>query len=345
MKFKPMPLGAIAEHLGAEIEGDTGLEILRVVELDEAGPGDLAFAATSQYAEKLAATGASAVIMDHKLAAPAGVAPLRVDNPYLAFSRVLTLMLDRERPPPGVEEGAHVAPTATLAEGVAVMAGAYVGDGAVLGAHTVLYPAAVVMERVRVGAGCLLYSGAVVREDCVLADRVILHANVTVGADGYGFAQDGHTQVKIPQIGNVVIGDDVEVGACTCIDRAALGSTIIGSGTKIDNLVMIAHGCRIGENSVIIAQSGVAGSVELGERTILGARAGVLGHLTIGAGSMVYSRSHVTKSLPPGSAVSGNPARPHKEHLRQEALLSHMEKLLQRVDALEAEVETLKRKK
>jgi UDP-3-O-[3-hydroxymyristoyl] glucosamine N-acyltransferase len=200
------------------------------------------------------------------------------------------------------------------------------------------------MEHVETGTDCLLYPGVVVRERCRLGDRVVLHANVTVGGDGYGFAQDGETHVKIPQVGNVVIGDDVEVGACTCIDRAALGSTVVGSGTKIDNLVMIAHGCKIGENSLIVAQSGMAGSAVIEPRSILGARAGVLGHLTVGEGSVIYSRAHVTKSLPPGSTVSGNPARPHKEELRQAALLSRMEKLLARVTELEKEVAALKKK-
>jgi UDP-3-O-[3-hydroxymyristoyl] glucosamine N-acyltransferase len=344
MKFKPMPLQAIAEHLGGEIEGDAAQEIRRVVALDEAQPGDLTFLANPKYADKLAATRASAVIAGRDQAAPQGMTLLRVDNPYLGVARALTLMLDGDRPPPGVAEGAHVHPSADIGAGAAVMAGAYVGADAAIGPNSVVFPGAVVMERVRLGADCLLYSGVVVREECVLGDRVTLHANVTVGGDGYGFAQDGATHVKIPQIGNVVIGDDVEVGACTCIDRAALGSTIIGSGTKIDNLVMIAHGCKIGENSIIVAQSGMAGSAVLGERAILGARAGVLGHLTVGAGSLVYSRAHVTKSLPPGSTVSGNPARPHKEQLRHDATLARVEKLMRRVTELEKEVAALKGK-
>jgi UDP-3-O-[3-hydroxymyristoyl] glucosamine N-acyltransferase len=167
---------------------------------------------------------------------------------------------------------------------------------------------------------------------------VILNANATIGGDGYGFAQDGARHVKIPQIGTVEIGDDVEIGAGSTVDRAAMGATTIGRGTKIDNLVMVGHGCTIGEDVLIVAQSGMAGSATIGDRAILAARAGVLGHLTLGAGTLVYSRAHVTKSTPEGAVVSGNPARPHKEQLRRDALLARIDQLNERVAQLERRV-------
>jgi UDP-3-O-[3-hydroxymyristoyl] glucosamine N-acyltransferase len=269
---------------------------------------------------------------------PPGVAVLlRTARPYLAFAHAVTHLLDAPAPAAGTHPGALVEPGARLGEGVAVLPGAYVGAHAEIGPGSVLYPGAVVLEHCRVGRDCRLYPGAVLHAECVLGDRVILHANVTVGADGYGFAQDGARHVKIPQVGNVVIEDDVEVGACTCIDRAALGSTVIGRGSKIDDLVMIGHGSKVGPHTLIVAQSGMAGSAVLEERVTLGARAGILGHLTVGAGSVVYSRAHVTKSLPPGSHVSGNPARPHAEQLRHDALLRRLERLVQRVETLEAQ--------
>ncbi|MCH7479165.1 MAG: UDP-3-O-(3-hydroxymyristoyl)glucosamine N-acyltransferase [SAR324 cluster bacterium] len=344
MKFKPAPLRVIAEHLNGEVIGDPDLEIRRVAGMEEAQPGDLTFVANAKYAKLLSATRASAVIVNRTLARD-GMTLLRVDNPYLAFAKAQTLLVEPDRPEPGVHPGAHLEPSATLGEGVTVMAGAYVGAEADIGAGSLLYPGAVVMERVRLGTDCLLYPGAVVREDCLLGDRVILHANATIGSDGFGFAQDGRTHFKIPQVGNVVVGDDVEVGACSCIDRAALGSTVIGSGSKFDDLVMIGHGCKIGENCIVVAQCGIAGSTTLGEGTMLGGRTGMLDNIALGPGTVVYSGSHVTKSYPAGSLLSGNPARPHKENLKHEAMGGRVEKLLLRVTALEQEVAALRQEK
>ncbi len=373
MSFKATPLSEIAAHLGGRVEGDAGILIRRVAPLDQAGAGDLSFLANPKYARALATTRASAVLVEEqaargKPAVPAGVPPgvalVRVAQPYLAYARAVALLWQPERPEPGVHAGASVHPSAQVHPSAAVLPLAYVGAGSVIGPRTVLQPGAIVLERCRIGADCILYPGAVVREDCVLGDRVILHNQVSIGGDGYGFAQQvsqsergagsgpesgtagGVTHVKIPQFGNVVLEDDVEIGACTCVDRAALGSTRIGRGTKIDDLVMIGHGCQIGADCLIVAQSGLAGSAVLAARVVLGARAGVLGHLTVGAGATLLSRSHVTKSVPPGVTVSGNPARPHREQLRQDAalagyardraaLLARLGALVERVAALE----------
>lgn len=347
MNFNHLSLQAIAEQLsGAIIDGDSQVLIHGVASLDTADKGQLAFLANPRYAPLLETTAASAVIVSPDTPRPAsGVTLLRIKAPYLAFARALTLLCAPQNPQPGVHPGAYVHESASLGAGTTVMPGAYVGAGATVGAESMLYPGVVVMDRCKIGANCLLYPGVVLREDCVLGDRVILQPNATIGGDGYGFAQDGAKHVKIPQVSNVIIEDDVEIGAGTCVDRGALGPTRIARGTKIDDLVMIGHGAQVGEDGLIVAQSGIAGSATLGDRVVLGARAGVLGHLTVADESILYSRSHLTKSLPPKSLVSGNPARPHKEQLRQEALLKQLDKLVKRVASLEKALEDNQAKK
>lgn len=323
--IRPTPVKSLASHLGATVEGDGSVVITGVAPLQAATQGDLTFLGNPRYAVHLATTRAAAVIVDDKAQRPpSGSVLVRVPKPYLAFARALQFLLKAEQHVPGVHPGAHVDGAAQVAPTATVMSGAYVGPGAQIGPRTVIYPNASVLANVRIGEACLIYPGAVVREHCVLGSRVILHNNVSIGADGFGFTRDGATHLKIPQVGNVVIGDDVEIGAGSCVDRAAMGSTRIGRGTKIDNLVQVGHGCQVGEDVLIVAQSGMAGSAVLGDRVVLAARVGVLDHLSIGAGATVMSLALVTKSLPAGAVVSGNPARPHREQLRDNALLGRL---------------------
>ena len=345
--IRPTPVKSLASHLGATVEGDGSVVITGVAPLERATQGDLTFLGSPKYAAHLATTRAGAVIVDAKAQRPpSGSVLLRMPKPYLAFARALQFLMKAERHQSGVHPGAHVDSTARVSPTATVMPGAYVGPDVEIGPRTVIYPNASVLAQARIGGDCLIYPGAVVREGCVLGSRVILHNNVSIGADGYGFTRDGATHVKIPQVGNVVIGDDVEIGAGSCIDRAAMGSTRIGRGTKIDNLVQIGHGCQVGEDVLIVAQSGVAGSTVLEDRVVIAARGGILDHLTIGAGTTVMSLALVTKSLPAGIVVSGNPARPHRQQLKHDALLSRLDGVLERVKSLEifAKSQQLKRK-
>jgi UDP-3-O-[3-hydroxymyristoyl] glucosamine N-acyltransferase len=254
-----------------------------------------------------------------------------------------------ERPAPGVHPSAVVAPGAELEPSASVGPGAFVGRGARIGARSILQAAVRVLDEARIGEDCLLYSGVVVRERCIVGDRVILQPNCVVGSDGFGFAfdaegdGDGPVHRKVPQAGIVRIEDDVEVGACTCIDRATLGETVIGRGTKIDNLVQIAHNVTIGPLSLIVAQVGIAGSTEIGTGVVLAGQVGVVGHLKIGDGARAGAQAGVTRDIPAGETYTGYPARPHADWLRSNAALQRLPELVKQVRALEQRLAELEK--
>ncbi len=316
--------------------------------LKEAGPGDLSFLANPKYAEFLKTTKASCVIVPNDTAPraePKGAEPSYIisDNPYLAWAKVITFYARAisEKPEPGVHPSAAVAPGAKVDPSASVGALAVVEAGAEVGPGTVLMPLAYVGRKARIGRDCLIYPQVAVREECVLGDRVILHSGVVVGSDGFGYAKDGARQFKIPQLGNVIVGDDVEMGANVTVDRGAFGPTRIGRGTKIDNLVQIAHNVQLGEDCVVVAQSGVAGSTRLGDRVVLAAQAGVVGHIEIGDDSIIAAQSGVPKGLPPKSIVFGTPARHHMKAKRIEAVVDRLPEYARRVQELERKVAEL----
>jgi UDP-3-O-[3-hydroxymyristoyl] glucosamine N-acyltransferase len=333
-------LRELAERLGCELRGDGGIEIEGVAGIEQAGPGDVTFLANPRYASHLATTRAAAVIL-----APGHEAPLPClvsDSPYLAFVRAVGMLRPPARPAPGVHLSAQVDPSAVLGADVHVGALAVVGRGVRLGARTTLHPQVVLYEGVEVGEDCVLHSGVQVRERCRLGNRVVVQNGAVIGGDGFGFARDpeGRYQ-KFPQVGIVVIEDDVEIGALTAIDRAALGETRIGRGTKLDNLVQVGHSVAIGEDSVLAGQVGIAGSSRIGSRVTLAGQVGVAGHLTIGDGVVATAQTGIPGSVEEGSVVSGSPAIENRAWLKSSAVFAKLPELQKRLRELERKVESL----
>lgn len=341
--------GQLAAVCGGTLVGPD-VEITGLAGLKEAKPGDLSFLANPKYAEFLKATSASCVIVPLDLARGGAESRdlavkslIASDNPYLAWAKVITFYARSvsEKTKRGVHPSAVVDASAKVDSSASVGALAVIEAGAEVGPGTVVMPLAFIGKKARIGRDCLVYPNVSVREDCVLGDRVVLHCGVVVGSDGFGYAKDGAKQYKIPQIGNVVIEDDVELGANVTVDRGAFGPTRIGRGTKVDNLVQIAHNVQIGEDCVVVAQSGIAGSTKLGDRVILAAQAGVVGHIEIGDDSIIAAQSGVPKSLPPKSIVFGTPARHHMRTKRIEAVVDKLPEYAKRVQELERKVAEL----
>lgn len=340
MERPTFKLAELAALLKAEYAGDPELLLTGVGTLDEAGPAQLSFLANPKYAPLLAGTKAGAVVVDPASVQPS-MAHIITPKPYLAFAQAVTLFNPPNHPGDGVSQRANVAAGAELGEGVKAMAGSTVEEGAKVGAGTVLYPGVYVGRGATIGSWCVLYPNAVVREGCVLGDRVILQPGAVIGSDGFGFALDAGGNVKFPQIGIVEIGDDVEIGANTTIDRAALGKTIIGKGVKIDNLAQIGHNVVIGPYSIIVAQVGVSGSTKVGKGVILAGQVGVAGHLNIGDGAMVGAKSGIGNDVEAGAKVQGNPLMPISHWLRSQAVFKKLPELKARIGELEKRLAAL----
>jgi UDP-3-O-[3-hydroxymyristoyl] glucosamine N-acyltransferase len=333
-------LAELAERLGGRaVEGDAGFWVRGVAALDAGGPEELGFLRSARHAGELAASRIGAVI------APPGVdvggrPAIRSAAPNLDIARAARLLAPEPRPAPGVHPRAVVDPAAEVDPTASIGACAVVGARSRIGARSVVHANATVYAEVRIGADCTLHAGSVVRERCVLGDRVILQPGAVLGGDGFGYEFDERGGLeKVPQLGIVVLEDDVEIGACSTVDRARFGETRIGRGVKIDNLVMVAHNCRVGAGSAIVAQSGLAGSTVVGERVFLMAQSGAANQVTIGDGSFVGVRGGVVQDVPPGSRVWGFPSVPERTWQRSMAVLYRLPELLRRVRRLERRLE------
>ncbi len=333
----------LAEYLGGVVQGDGATLISGLGALETAGPEALTFLANPKYAAKVAETSAGAVLM-----APGGErygrTAIEVANPYLGFAKLLTLFYTTPHEPAGVLPAAVVSDSAVIGEGASIYPGAIIGRNVAIGARTTVYPGAVLYNDAIIGEDCTIHANAVIRERCRIGNRCIIQPGAVIGSDGFGYAPDGNGYYRIPQIGIVVLEDDVEIGANSCIDRAAIEVTRIRRGTKLDNLVQIAHNCQIGEDCMIVSQVGISGSTKLGNHVTLAGQVGVAGHLTIGDNVLVGAQSGVPSSLPANAAYSGSPTMPHREWLKSAMVVPRLPELKKTVSALEKRVAELEAK-
>jgi UDP-3-O-[3-hydroxymyristoyl] glucosamine N-acyltransferase len=296
----------LAARLGCPFRGDGERAINGVASIENCSGDELTFAAGERWAKRLT-PGAGAVIIAEE---PSIEGPTYIihPEPQLAFIEIALLFNPPEESEPGVSEGAYVAADARIHASAHIAAGAVVGPGSSIGAKTVLMNGAVVGRDVTIGASCVLHPGVVVENGCRLGDRVILHAGTVIGADGYGYVQHKGRHVKIPQIGTVEIGNDVEIGANSCVDRGTLGKTVIGNEVKIDNLVHVAHNVRIGDGALLVAQVGISGSSTIGKGVVLAGKVGLKEHVNVGDGALLLAQAVVTRDIPPGVIYAGYPA-------------------------------------
>ena len=335
-----MRLGVLAERIGCRLDGDGAIDVAAIRALDEAGPADLTFLTDAKRVALVSTSRAAAVILPDS--APAVDRPaLRTPNPYLALARALAELHPAARVAAGIHPSATVAADARVDAGASIGPLCVISSGAEIDAGTVLDAQVFVGANVRIGRDSRIFPHVTLREGAQLGARVTVHAGAVIGADGFGYAREGARYVKIPQIGRVVLEDDVEIGANVTIDRATLGATRIGRGTKIDNLVQIAHNVQVGEDTVIVAQVGIAGSSQIGSRVTLAGQVGVVDHVRIGDDVVVGAQAGVANDIPPRTVALGSPAVPHLEFKRQLAATARLPLLGKTLRALEERLRAL----
>lgn len=330
-------LKELADYVGGTVSGDGTLEIHGLDNIEGAGPGNLTFA-VEPHIEKAKATKASAVMLSED----AGEFPLptiRVKEPRAAFAKLLELFTPKLELPAGVSPQAVIGKDVTVGKNAVIMPLAVVDAHAVIGDGVIIYPHVYVGQYSEIGEGTVVYSSATIREHCRIGKRCVIHSSAVIGADGFGFTTDKGVHTKVPQVGNVVLEDDVEVGAHVGIDRAAMGSTIIGHGTKIDNLVHIGHNCKIGANCLIVAQTGISGSTTVGDNVTFGGQTGTVGHINIGGNSVYAARSGIISDMPEGVFCAGFPVQSHVEWLRMQAAMKHLPEVMKKLRRLEKKLE------
>lgn len=337
-------LGALAELVGGRLEGDQGLPFAGIAPVEEAGPTQIAFLSAKRYARWVEGSRAAAFLVSEEMERWVADRPrVVVAEPHRALVTLLRTL--ERRPPrrPGIHPTAVLGEGVRLGEGVSVGPYAVLGEGVVVGEGSTLGAHVVVGDRVEIGRDAVLHPHVVLYPETRLGDRVIVHSGTVLGSDGFGYAYFGGAHQRIPHLGRAVIGDDVEVGANSCVDRGSIGDTVVESGVKIDNLVQIAHNVRVGALSMLAALVGIAGSTRVGKGVWFGGQVGVINHLDVGDGARLAVATKVMRDVKPGETLSGFPARPHREDMNRQALVNRLPRLMDRVRELEARVEALSR--
>ncbi len=333
----------IAQQVGGIVEGDGAVTVSNFSKIEEAKPGDITFLANPKYTHFIYTTKASIVLVRKDFIAdqPVEATLIRVDDPYATLSALLTMVAKfMFVMPSGIEQPCHIAEGVNVDSDSYIGAFAYIGEGAILGKGVKIFPQTYIGRNVSIGDGSIIYPGVKIYDGCKIGARCIIHSGVVIGADGFGFAPTPDGYHKIPQIGTVVIADDVEIGANTTVDRATMGATRIGRGTKLDNLIQVAHNAEIGESTVIAAQAGIAGSTKLGNNCMIGGQVGFAGHISVGDGVSIGAQSGIPNNVASGAKIMGYPAVPARDFMRQSAYIKRLGELFDRVGRLEKTLST-----
>ena len=343
------PASQIAQLINGKVEGNPDTAVASFGKIEDAKQGELSFLANPKYEEYLYSTKASVIIINDgfELKQPVAATLIRVPDAYSAFATLLTKYQEiMQQQLSGIQQPSYIAKTAVCGENNFVGAFAYIGENVKTGNNTKIYPHAYIGDNVTIGNNCIIHPGVKIYHGCIIGNHVIIHAGTIIGSDGFGFAPqaDGSFK-KVPQIGNVLVEDHVEIGSNTTIDRATIGSTIIKSGAKLDNLIQIAHNVEIGNSTVIAAQTGISGSTKVGNGVMIGGQAGVVGHIQIGDGAKINAQSGVSKSIEPGKAVTGSPAYDYTYALRSQTITSKLPELEKRIKEQEALIKQLQAEK
>ena len=330
-----MILKDIADLTGGRIIGNSDVIISGVSSITEAKDGDITFISHRRSIPSLSSIKASAIIAKEEIKGLTA-SILLVDNPKLTFAKVLEIFHKKHFRSHGISDKAVIGKNVKLGENISIYPHAYVSDNTVIGSNTVIFPNVYIGESVLIGEDTVVYPNVTIREGVRIGSRVVIHPGTVIGSDGFGYVTEDSKHYKIPQVGVVIIEDDVEIGSNVTIDRATTGSTVIGCGTKIDNLVQVAHNVKIGKNCIIVGQTGISGSVEIGNSTIIGGQTGIKDHIKIGNRVMISSKSGVTRDIPDDQIISGYPSIPHKQWLRAQNIYSKLPEHIKRLNKLEA---------